>query len=104
MAMAKIEVCGSSELPPGSMTHKEVEGRNILVANVGGKYYAINGDCNHAGGPLWEGELNGAVITCPWHGSTWDVTTGMMKEFAVDLDPEPTFKAYEENGKIFIEV
>src|SRR2546427_7356751 len=44
--------------------------------NVDGTYYAINNSCAHRGGPLGEGELDGRVVTCPWHAWRWDVTTG----------------------------
>ncbi|HLF36812.1 MAG TPA: Rieske (2Fe-2S) protein, partial [Anaerolineales bacterium] len=35
-------------------------------------------DCTHEGGPLSEGDLQGTVITCPWHGSRFDVTSGKL--------------------------
>ena len=68
--MAKVLAAKLSELAPGSMKKVVVEGMDdIVVANVGGKIYAMRGVCNHQGGPLSEGELNGNVITCPWHGA-----------------------------------
>jgi nitrite reductase/ring-hydroxylating ferredoxin subunit len=82
-----------------------VEGMDdIVVANVGGKIYAMRGVCNHQGGPLSEGELNGNVITCPWHGAQWDVTTGKLVEFPLPLDDERKYKATVEGGDVFIEV
>src|ERR1700722_7718119 len=51
-------------------------GRVIAVFNVGGTFYAVDGVCPHAGGPLGEGSLDGTVVTCPWHGWQFDVTTG----------------------------
>ncbi len=103
--MAKVLVCKQSELSPGAMRKVEIAGQDeIVVANVDGKFYAMRGLCHHQGGPLAEGELNGKVITCPWHGAQWDITTGNLVEFAIDLDPEPTYPLTIEGGDIFIEV
>lgn len=93
------------ELKLGSMKKVTVPGKDdIVVANVDGDIYAMRGICNHQGGPLAEGEIEGNVITCPWHGAKWDVTTGQMVEFAIDLDPEPTYKVTIEGDNIFVEV
>jgi len=51
-------------------------GKDILVANIDGKYYAIGGKCTHMHGDLSKGKLEGKVVTCPRHGSRFDVTTG----------------------------
>ncbi|MDE1856668.1 MAG: non-heme iron oxygenase ferredoxin subunit [Candidatus Micrarchaeota archaeon] len=101
--MAKVQVCKVSELPPGRMRGIEVNGKAIAVANVEGKFYAINGTCHHEGGPLAEGELEGKIITCPWHGAQWDVTTGKLEWFQLPLDPEPTFKTSVEGDTVYVE-
>jgi nitrite reductase (NADH) small subunit len=68
-----------SEVPPGSLKQIELEdATQICLANVGGTFYAINGECSHMGGPLGEGELDGTTVTCPWHSGEYDVTTGKM--------------------------
>ena len=68
------------ELAPGELKQIELEdGTQICLANVGGTYYAIGGECTHMGGPLGEGELDGTVVTCPWHSGEFDVTTGEVK-------------------------
>lgn len=51
-------------------------GREIALFNVQGKIYALDNACPHMGGPLGEGELEGCVVTCPWHGWQFDVKTG----------------------------
>jgi nitrite reductase/ring-hydroxylating ferredoxin subunit len=65
-----------SEIPAGSIKAVQVGGQAIAVANVGGSFYAISNTCLHRGGPLGEGQLDGKVVTCPWHGWQFDVTTG----------------------------
>lgn len=53
-----------------------VKGKEVALFVVNGKVYCIDNTCPHAGGPLCEGELDNATITCPWHGWSFDVTTG----------------------------
>jgi nitrite reductase/ring-hydroxylating ferredoxin subunit len=64
------------ELPPGSMREVVVAGTPILIVRDGDRIYAVGARCRHAGGPLAEGRLQGRVVTCPWHGSRWDVGSG----------------------------
>ena len=72
-------VAKASEVAPGSLKQIELEdGAQVCLANVGGTFYAINGECSHMGGPLGEGELDGTTLTCPWHSAEYDVTTGKM--------------------------
>ena len=72
----RVRVAGAGELEPGEGRVVEVEGRSIALFNVDGRYYAIDNLCPHRGGPLGEGDLDGAVVACPWHAWRWDVTTG----------------------------
>jgi 3-phenylpropionate/trans-cinnamate dioxygenase ferredoxin subunit len=72
-----VEVAKSEEVPAGKMKGVTVEGKEILVVNYEGRYYAIGGKCTHAGGDLSKGRLEGKIVTCPRHGSKFDVTTGI---------------------------
>ncbi len=56
-------------------TVKDLE---ILVANIENKFYGLEARCSHAGAPLEEGTLNGEVLTCPWHGSQFNVADGTV--------------------------
>jgi ferredoxin-NADP reductase/nitrite reductase/ring-hydroxylating ferredoxin subunit len=73
-----IRVASAAEIPPGSARLVEAKGNRIALFNVGGRYYAIDDTCSHQGGPLSEGALEGRVVTCPWHGARFDVTTGAV--------------------------
>jgi len=71
--------CGkAAEIPPGSSKVVEVRGRSIALFNMAGTLYALDNTCPHQGGPLGEGylEANG-VVSCPWHGWTFDLKTGI---------------------------
>jgi 3-phenylpropionate/trans-cinnamate dioxygenase ferredoxin subunit len=71
-----IKVAAIDEIPAGRAKLVEVNGNEIAVFNVGGRFHAIDNSCTHVGGPLCEGEIEGAEVTCPWHGAVFDVTTG----------------------------
>ncbi|MEK6606992.1 MAG: Rieske 2Fe-2S domain-containing protein [Myxococcota bacterium] len=74
-----INVAKASSVAPGMGTTVEVDGKPIALFNVGGKFYAIDNTCKHRGGPLGEGELEGTIVTCPWHGWQYDVTSGVCQ-------------------------
>src|SRR6201982_1315222 len=74
--MAFVRAVKASEVGPGSIREVQLGGTTIAVANVGGSFYAINNTCLHRGGPLGQGSLEGKVVTCPWHGWQYDVSTG----------------------------
>jgi|SRR5215510_13542220 len=74
--MVLARVAKTAEIPDGAIRAFELNGKPVALANIGGKFYAIDGICAHRGGPLGEGTLQGAVVTCPWHGWEFDVTTG----------------------------
>lgn len=71
-----VKVAKVGDIPPGTGRELEADGRIIAVFNVDGCFHAIDGTCPHQGGPLGEGALVGAVVTCPWHGWQFDVTSG----------------------------
>ncbi|MGO9388395.1 MAG: Rieske (2Fe-2S) protein [Methanobacterium sp.] len=72
------KVCNVTDVSVGSMKGFTVEFRYILLANVDGKFYAVDAVCPHAGGYLPIGKLENNIITCPVHGSQYDVTTGKL--------------------------
>jgi 3-phenylpropionate/trans-cinnamate dioxygenase ferredoxin subunit len=74
--MSFVDIAQIDQLPAGTMKSFSVNAKTILIANIEGKYYAIDGKCPHAGGDLSKGTLEGKIVTCPKHGSQFDVTTG----------------------------
>jgi nitrite reductase (NADH) small subunit len=71
-----VKVAKVTEIPDGASKLVELDDKQIGIFNIGGKYYAINNVCPHRGGPLHEGNLEGTIITCPWHGWQFDVCSG----------------------------
>ena len=72
-----VKVATVSEIPEGAVKHVVVHDKPMALARVEGQFYAVNAICPHRGGPLAEGTLNGCIITCPWHGWTFDVRSGL---------------------------
>jgi nitrite reductase (NADH) small subunit len=65
-----------ADVPVGTGRLVHVGGKALAIFNVDGGYYAVDNACPHRGGPLDDGDVHGRVVTCPWHGWAWDVTTG----------------------------
>jgi len=80
--VARTKIAETKDLPPGSGTIVEAGGRTLALFNVDGTFYAIDNTCLHRGGPLGEGDLDDTIVTCPWHGWRYDVTTGVHEENA----------------------
>jgi nitrite reductase (NADH) small subunit len=76
--MPFVRALKTSEVAPGAIHEVQVAGKAVALANVGGKFYAINNTCLHRGGPLGQGSLQDRIVTCPWHGWEYDVTTGKV--------------------------
>lgn len=69
----------ASSIRPGELASFVVDGTPIAVANVGGRYYAVDEMCTHEECSLVEeGTLDGAVVTCGCHGAQFDVRTGQV--------------------------
>ncbi|MGH9434744.1 MAG: Rieske (2Fe-2S) protein [Terriglobia bacterium] len=71
-----MKVAELSDLAPGSCIAVDAAGKGVALFNVEGTIYALDNTCLHRGGPLGEGDLEGRVVTCPWHGWQYDVRTG----------------------------
>ena len=78
MEAGYTRVANKSEIETGKMKKVTLNDREILIVNVEGTYYAVDNLCTHYGGDLSEGVLKGNVVTCPNHGSIFDVTTGKV--------------------------
>ncbi len=73
-----IKVAEKKSVFSGQPLAIEVKGKRIALFLVDGQYYAIDDECTHASGPLSEGSVEGKVVTCPWHGATFDICTGAV--------------------------
>jgi nitrite reductase/ring-hydroxylating ferredoxin subunit len=95
------KVADINEILPSKMKEVQVNGENICIANVEGRYYAIGSICTHEGGPLADGTLEGYEVECPWHGSKFDVRTGEVTNPPAS-EPEPSYEIKVEGNSILI--
>ena len=106
--MEFLEIAGTNDIPEGAMKTFKIQEKNVLVARIGINYFAIEGNCPHMQGDLSKGNLNGTIVTCPLHGSQFDVTTGKCirgpKIGFIKLKTRDivTFPIKTEEAKIFI--
>lgn len=85
-----VRVAGTSDVQPGHGVVAEVNGKALAVFNVDGVFHVIDNVCAHRGGPLGEGEVQGSVVTCPWHGWQFNVATG-----ACENNPSGKVEVYQ---------
>lgn len=71
-------IAGIDDLAEGEVKKYQVQDMEILMARIGGKYYAVQNKCPHLGGDLAGGKLEGTVLTCPRHGSQFDLVDGSV--------------------------
>jgi nitrite reductase/ring-hydroxylating ferredoxin subunit len=95
-------VAFTMDLKPNQMKPVNVNGKQVLLANIDGQYYAIGNKCTHMQCTLTNGELKGDDVQCPCHGSRFNVKTGKVVGGPAAL-PEPKYKVKVENGQVFIE-
>jgi nitrite reductase/ring-hydroxylating ferredoxin subunit len=99
---AWIPIAAAADCPPGATIERVAAGRMIAIANVDGRFHAIDGLCPHQGGPLGAGLLCGTILTCPWHGWQFDVTTGRHR-----ISPtvhQAVHRIREEAGQLYVEI
>jgi nitrite reductase (NADH) small subunit len=103
-----VKVAGAGDIAPGTGKAVDVGARRIALFNIDGTFYAIDDTCTDRGGPLSEGMVVGAELTCPWHGAVFDVTSGAVLgapaprdiiEAAMPPPHQPRISAYRKNAR-----
>ena len=98
----RVRLAAVGDVPAGEGRVVEAHGKTLALFNVEGAYYVIDNTCAHRGGPLGEGDLDGPIVTCPWHAWRWDVTTGAnANNPAVKMT---CFPVTIEQGAIFVDL
>jgi nitrite reductase/ring-hydroxylating ferredoxin subunit len=101
--MTVVKVGKVEDVPPGTGKVVEAGGLVLAVFNLGGTWYALNNTCTHAGGPLGEGKVDGNVVTCPWHGSRFDIRSGQVLQPPARR-PVATYPIKVQGGEMFVEL
>jgi nitrite reductase/ring-hydroxylating ferredoxin subunit len=81
-----VPVAKTADIPPGGMKCVAVDRVRILLANVGGRFYAIGDLCGHRRAPLSAGQLDGYLVECPLHYAIFDVRTGKFVDGPTSAD------------------
>jgi nitrite reductase (NADH) small subunit len=95
-------IASVDDIPAGEGREFTVGDRVLAVFNVDGEFHVIDGICPHAGGPLADGGLHGGIVTCPWHGWQFDVTTG--RHCLTERIQQTRFACRVENGEVLVEL
>ena len=96
-----VKVAEIDDVPEGMGIMVQLGERSVALFNVGGSFYAINNACPHAGGPLADGFLAGAEVTCPWHMWSFNVKDG-----SCSYDPRirvPTYPVRVDGATILLD-
>lgn len=76
------------------------EGRQAALFRIGESIFAIDNVCPHMGGPLGDGELSENIVTCPWHGWTFNVETGACQN--MPGEDVMTYRVELADGSVYI--
>jgi nitrite reductase/ring-hydroxylating ferredoxin subunit len=100
-----FDVGKKDEVSVGKMKYVEVQGKEIVISNIGGKFYAMDDRCGHMNAGLSMGNIsNDGIVTCPFHGARFDATTGKKVKEPVltslqQMEPLPkTWQNYMEQA------
>jgi len=74
-----IRVLELGEIVAGEVVEVRAGTQSIAIVSTPDGLFAVDAVCPHAGGPLGDGHLDGCVLTCPWHGWTYDVRSGVSE-------------------------
>jgi nitrite reductase/ring-hydroxylating ferredoxin subunit/uncharacterized membrane protein len=88
-----------TELPNGRPTCAEVDGVPLLLYRDGERLSALANRCTHRGGPLHEGDVTDGKVTCPWHGSQFDLRTGSVCRGPAS-SPQPAYEVRLREGQV----
>ena len=101
--MGKVIVGKVSDILPGKMKKISFDGKEILVVNTDGKFYAVDDTCTHSGASLSEGQLQDSIVTCGWHGAQFDCKNGKLAKFPAKINDLKSYNVILESDEVFVE-
>ena len=96
-----VEVAKTTDFPIGRARVCVIGDRQIALYHTAKGFFASDNTCPHRGGPLGEGEVEGTVVTCPWHNWQYDVRTGESVTDDLKVD---TYQVKVEGGDVLVAV
>lgn len=104
--MAFVKAISALDIAEGEMKRVVLQGKEIAVAKVGQDFLAFDDICTHEYCPLSDGSLEGSIVTCPCHGSRFDIRSGDVLNLPAAV-PIKTFKVKVvkvENGDVLVDL
>lgn len=98
-----MKLCRTSDVLPEELKQFNVKGVEILVISLSNQLICLDARCTHAGAPLAEGKLDGDLLTCPWHGSQFNVTNGAVIRGPAK-EPLKVYSTSVEEGFLFVDL
>jgi len=98
-----IDVGAAQDLSQAPLRRLTAKNAAVALSFADGKFGAVSDVCNHVGGPLGDGHLDGDYVKCPWHGWKFHRCTG-TGEPGFENDRVPSFPVKVENGRVLINV
>ena len=96
-----VDVGPASAFRGRPLTAVTVNDLKVAVTCVGDAFGALSGVCNHAGGPLADGRIDGDYVTCPWHNWKYHFKTG-LGEPGFEIDAVPSYDVKVDAGRLFV--
>lgn len=96
-----VRVAAVGDIPPGGALAVQAAGRSIAVFNVDGTFLAIDDTCTHEYAPLSQGPRTGEIVTCPKHGSRFNLRTGRVLSLPAVV-PVSTYPVRVEDGQVLV--
>ena len=100
---AWVDIGSTEELSRSPLQHVTAGNRELAVSYKDGGFGVVSNACNHAGGPLGDGRLDGDYITCPWHNWKFHRCSG-KGEPGFEEDAVPAYTVKAENGRVLVDM
>src|SRR5271169_7064122 len=96
-----IDIGAAADLSKTPLKRVTAKDRELAVSYRDGQFGAVSNTCNHVGGPLGEGRLDGEYIVCPWHNWKFHRCSG-VGEPGFERDRVPAYPVKVKNGRVLV--
>ncbi len=98
-----VEIAKTDDVKNGELKVFEVNGESIILINLNGEFFAFKNQCSHMELELDEAEIDGEILTCPWHGAQFNIRTGDVVRLPAS-EPLEKYDVKVKDGKIYIKI
>ncbi len=98
-----VEIANVNEIKNGEIKVFDVNGESIILINLNGEFFAYKNQCSHMELELNDAEIEGEILTCPWHGAQFNIKTGDVVRLPAS-EPLEKYEVKIENGKVLVKI